>query len=84
MNKLKEEGLWHWSEEQQASFNKLRKLLVDDVTIAFADFEKEFILEVDACKTGFGAVLYQKDDDIKKLPLGQSKATQPIIWSFVL
>ena len=69
MNKLKEEELWHWSEEQQASYDKLRKLLVEDVTLAFADFEKEFILEVDACKTGFGAVLYQKDDDLKKRPL---------------
>ena len=49
--------------------NKLRKLLVEDVTLAFSDFEKEFILEVDACKTGFGAVLYQKDDDLKKRPL---------------
>ena len=52
MNKLKEEVLWHWSKEQQASFDKLQKLLVEDVTLAFADFEKEFILEVDACKTG--------------------------------
>ena len=69
MNKLKERELWHWSEEQQASFNKLRKLLLEDVTHAFSDFEKEFILEVDACKTGFGVVLYQKDDDLKKQPL---------------
>ena len=29
MNKLKEEELWHWCEEQQASFNKLQKLLVE-------------------------------------------------------
>ena len=43
MNKLKEERLWHLSEEQQTSFDKL---LVEDVTLAFADFEKEFILEV--------------------------------------
>ena len=61
------------------------------VTLAFADFEK-FILEVDDCTTGDCAVLYKKDDDLKKRPLcyasrkhqGQSKATQPISWSFVL
>ena len=69
MNKLKEEELWRWSEEQQASFDKLRKLLVEDISLAFADFEKEFILEVDVCKTGFGSALYQKDDDLKKRPL---------------
>ena len=69
INKLKETELWHWSDEQQVSFDKLRKLLVEDVTLAFADFEKEFILEVDVCKTGFGAVLYQKNDDLKKRPL---------------
>ena len=68
MNKLKEEELWNWSEEHQTSFDRLRQLLVDDVTLAFADFEKEFVLEVDACKTGFGAVLYQMDDK-KKRPL---------------
>ena len=40
IKKLKEEELWEWSEEQQASFDNLRKLLIEDVTHAFADFKK--------------------------------------------
>ena len=50
-------------------FEKLNMVLVEDVTLAFADFEKEFFLEVDACKTGLGAVLYQLDDNQKRRPL---------------
>ena len=89
MNKLKEEDLLYWHGEQQASFDKLRKLLVENVTLTITDFEKKFILEVDVCKTGFGAVLYQKDDDLRKRRLfyascknhqGQSRVTQPISW----
>ena len=39
------------------------------MTLAFADFEKEFLLEVGACSTGLGAVLYQLDDNQKSRSL---------------
>ena len=47
----------------------LKCLLLEDVMLGFADFEKAFFLEVDACKIGLGAVLYQHDDDKKKRPI---------------
>ena len=48
---------------------KLKTVLVEDVTLTFADYEKGFFLEVDACKTGLGAVLYQLYDNQKRRPL---------------
>ena len=68
-NKIKELDMWKWTNECQLVFEKLKTVLVEDVTLAFADFEKEFFLEVDACKTGIGAVLYQLDDNQKRRPL---------------
>ena len=61
--------MWKWTNECQLAFEKLKTVLVEDVTLAFADFEKEFFLEVDVCKTGLGAVLYQLDDNQKRRPL---------------
>ena len=56
-NKIKELNMWKWTNKCQLAFEKLKTVLVEDVTLAFADFEKEFFLEVDACKTGLGAVI---------------------------
>ena len=61
--------MWKWTNECQLVFEKLKTVLVEDVTLAFADFEKEFFLEVDACNTGIGTVLYQLDDNQKRRPL---------------
>ena len=58
--------MWKWTNKCQLAFEKLKTVL--DATLAFADFEKEFFLEVDACKTGLGAVLYQLDDNQKRMP----------------
>lgn len=69
MNKLKEEELWKWTSDCEHAFERIKSLLVEDVTLAFADFDKEFYLEVDACKTGLGAVLYQLDEQKKKRPI---------------
>ena len=68
-NRRKEVELWKWTSECDAAFERLKCLLVEDVMLGFADFEKDFFLEVDACKTGLGAVLYQLDDNNKKRPI---------------
>ena len=68
-NRQKEAQLWQWTPECDAAFEELKRLLVEDVTLGFADFEKDFYLEVDACNTGLGAVLYQLDTNSKKRPI---------------
>ena len=72
-NKIKEVDIRKWTNKCQPAFEKL----VEDVTLAFADFEKEFFLEVDACKTGLWAVLYQLDGNHKRRPLAYASRKHP-------
>ena len=66
-NRIKDVDMWKWTNEFQLA--KLKTALVEDVTLAFADFKKEFFLEVDACKTGLVTVLNQLDEKQKTRPL---------------
>ena len=47
------------------AFNLLKMKCVTALVLAFADFEKPFLLETDASSCGLGAVLSQKQDDGK-------------------
>ncbi|XP_076847994.1 uncharacterized protein LOC143493459 [Brachyhypopomus gauderio] len=49
-----------WSEECEASFEGLKNKLVTAPVLAYADFSRPFILEVDASYSGLGAVLSQE------------------------
>ena len=62
----KKEQEFEWKDEQEQAFKKLKRLLVEAPILAFADFDKTFILETDASKHALGAVLMQKDEDGKK------------------
>lgn len=49
-----------WTDVCETSFQALKQRLVSAPTLAFADFNLPFILEVDASHTGLGAVLSQE------------------------
>lgn len=51
-----------WSEECAASFEGLKDKLVSAPVLAYADFSRPFVLEVDASYSGLGAVLSQEVD----------------------
>lgn len=51
-----------WSEECQQSFEALKAKLTTAPVLAYADFSRPFILEVDASHGGLGAVLSQEQD----------------------
>ena len=51
--------------EAVEAFNLLKTKCVTAPELAFADFEKPFLLETDASSCGLGAVLSQKQDDDK-------------------
>ncbi|XP_060573187.1 uncharacterized protein LOC132731091 [Ruditapes philippinarum] len=61
--KSKSPGSWTWSVDQQSAFDTLKEKLSSPPALAFADFSKPFIVHIDACSTGLGAVLLQQQDD---------------------
>ena len=56
---------WIWGERQRKSFQAIKDALVSPPVLAYPDYSKDFVLHVDASRTGLGAVLYQKADDGK-------------------
>ena len=55
--------------EAKEAFNLLKTKCVTAPVLAFADFEKLFLLETDASSCGLGAVLSQRQDDGKFHPV---------------
>ena len=49
--------------DAQVAFVTLKKACLEDPVLAFADFNKPFLLETDTSKLGLGAVLSQKQSD---------------------
>ena len=52
-----------WTEECQVPFEHLRHLCSQTPILTYANYQKPFKLHTDASEHGFGAVLYQKQDD---------------------
>ena len=49
--------------EAKDTFETLKRACLEAPVLAFADFNKPFLLETDASKLGLGAVLSQKQAD---------------------
>lgn len=54
---------FEWKSKRQGTLDQLKAALTDSPTLAFPDFEVDFILETDAPKVGLGAVLSQCHPD---------------------
>ena len=63
VNKDKKSESVELSPEVLEAFNILKEKCVNALVLAFPDFKKPFLLETDASRKGFGAVLSQKQDD---------------------
>ncbi len=50
-----------WTDECEQSFEELKRMLTCAPVLAFADFTKPFVLEVDASHQGLGAILSQEN-----------------------
>jgi hypothetical protein len=56
-----------WAQGQQESFDKLKKMLVENPILSHPDFSKDFILITDASADGLGAILSQKNENDKEV-----------------
>nr|XP_051206440.1 uncharacterized protein LOC127321439 [Lolium perenne] len=50
-----------WTTDTELAFQSLKKALIAAPVLALPDFSVVFVVETDACDTGIGAVLMQKD-----------------------
>ena len=54
---------WFWGIDQQLSFETLKSKLMSPPILAYPEYDKPFILHVDASLLGLGAVLYQDSEE---------------------
>ena len=56
-----------WTPECQTAFENLKSALTNAPVLAYADYSKDFQLEIDASLQGLGAVLYQEHNGQRKV-----------------
>ncbi len=50
---------WHWDKIHQEAFDKIKKVIAGDVTLAYTDYSQPFEIFMDASSTQLGAVIVQ-------------------------
>ena len=63
-------------QEADEAFNKLKSVLSTVPVLGLLDFNKQFVVEADACETGLGAVLSQDHRPIAFFSKALSGATK--------
>lgn len=66
-----------WTPECQQSFQSLKDQLIRAPVLAYADFTKPFVLEIDASHAGLGAVLAQDQDGQRRPIAFASRGLRP-------
>ena len=61
---LKKETRWEWTPEIDEDFENLNKEITEPPCLAHFDPKKENYVTTDACNTGLGATLWQKEGEI--------------------
>ena len=58
---------WHWKEEHQVAFERVKSLLWSKIMLHFPDSSQPYYLQTDAGDYAIGADLYQQDEEGIKL-----------------
>jgi hypothetical protein len=77
---LTKKGAFHWTEESQQTFDKMKEVMSTCPVLALPDFSQSFVLECDASGVGIGAVLMQGGHPIvfESRKLNESERLYPI------
>ena len=67
----------NWGPEQQEAFETVQRLCTEAPMLAYADFKTPFILHTDASSDGLGAVLYQYQDNQRRVIAYASRSLSP-------
>ena len=67
--------------DAQIAFEMLRKACLEAPVLAFANFDKPFLLETDTSKLGLGEVLLQKQPDVWYHPVAYDKPVSDQPWA---
>ena len=67
----------NWGPDQQEAFDTLQKLCTEAPILAYEDFKTPFILHTDASSDGLGAVLYQYQNNQKRVIAYASRSLSP-------
>ena len=70
----RKDAVFHWSEECQTAFDRLKTLLTTSPITAFPDFSQAFRLYIDASTAGLGAILAQVRDGKERIICCTSRA----------
>jgi hypothetical protein len=64
-----------WTPEREKAFESLKQLAAENNPLEFIDDNKPLNVAMDACKEGWGAILFQLDEDGKKSIVGIASGT---------
>ena len=67
----------HWGPEQQEAFETLQRFCTEAPVLVCTDFKSPFILHTDASGDGLGAVLYQDQNDQRRVIAYASRSLSP-------
>ena len=70
----RKDAVFHWTEDCQAAFDRLKTLLTTSPITAFPDFSQAFRLYTDASTAGLGAILAQVRDGKERIICCASRA----------